>query len=129
MKRLVVCLVVFVFGLSAVYAAGLEVKKKAGEYDVTAVLEKNPPVVGKNAISIEVKDKSAKTVSDAKVVVEYSMPPMPGMPPHGAKRNAEFKNGKYAAVLDLSMRGAWNITVKIEKGGKTESIKFTVDVQ
>ena len=70
------------------YAKDYEVKKKAGQYDVEVKIDKNPPVVGDNNISIEIKDQSGKYVTDAKVKVDYSMPAMPGMPAMNYKEDA-----------------------------------------
>lgn len=111
------------------YAKDYEVKKKAGEYDVEVKIDKNPPVVGKNNMEIEIKDTNGKYVTDAKVVVEYSMPAMPGMPPMDYKTDAELKGEEYKATMDLSMAGPWNIVVKITRGDKTSKTKFSIDAQ
>jgi hypothetical protein len=110
-------------------AKGYEVSKKAGEYDVEVKIDKNPPVVGDNNITLEIKGASGHHVKDAKVVVEYSMPPMPGMPPMIYKADAELKGDEYKAKMNLSMSGSWNIAVKITREGKTSTMKFTVDAK
>ena len=56
------------------------------------------------------------------------MPAMPGMPAMHYKANAALNGNKYAAKL-VSMSGAWNIAVKITKGGKTSTVKFNIDAQ
>ncbi|MBI5055521.1 MAG: FixH family protein [Nitrospirae bacterium] len=117
----------FLFGIA--YAKDYEVTKKAGDLDVAIKIDKNPPVVGKNNIEIEVKDASGKPVTDVKVKVEYSMPAMPGMPAMDYKADAELKENKYKAVMDLSMSGSWNVVVKITRGDKTSKVKFSVDAQ
>ena len=119
--------VLFISGI--VYAKDYEVKKKAGEYDVMVRIDKNPPVVGDNNIRIEIKDASKKYVTDAKVVVEYSMPAMPGMPAMNYKTDTELKGNEYRAKMNLSMSGSWNIVIKITKAGKTSTMKFTVDAK
>lgn len=110
-------------------AKGYEVAKKAGPYDVKITIDRNPPIVGDNAITVDIKDASGKYVTDAKVRVEYSMPPMPGMPPMNYKTNAELKGESYTGTMNLSMAGPWNIAVKISRGGKTSSAKFTIDAR
>jgi hypothetical protein len=110
-------------------AKGYEVSKKAGEYDVEVKIDKNPPVVGDNNITIEIKGASGHHVRDAKVVVEYSMPPMPGMPPMIYKADTELKGDEYKARMNLSMSGSWNIAVKIKREGKSSTMKFTVDAK
>lgn len=129
MKRIAVIALILVLVAGIAYAAGYEVKKKAGEYDVEVKIDKNPPVVGDNNVTVEVLDSSGKYVTDAKVVVDYSMPAMPGMPPMNYKTDAELKGDKYKAKMNLSMVGPWNIAVKITKGGKTSSMKFTIDAK
>jgi len=96
---------------------------------VEVKIDKNPPVVGDNNMTVEIKDSAGKYVKDAKVVVDYSMPAMPGMPPMNYKADAEFKGDEYKAKMNLSMAGSWNIAVKITREGKTSSMKFTVDAK
>ncbi len=129
MKRLAVFTVILLLMAGIAYAKDYEVKKKAGEYNVEVKIDKNPPVVGDNNIEIEIKDASGKYVTDAKVVVEYSMPAMPGMPAMNYKADAELKGNEYKAKMNLSMSGSWNIAVKITKAGKTSTMKFTVDAK
>lgn len=127
MKRLAVIGLVLLLIAGVAYAKDYEVKKKAGDYDVEIKIDKNPPVVGDNNIEIEIKDAAGKYVTDAKVKVEYSMPAMPGMPAMNYKTDTELKGYEYKATMNLSMSGAWNIAVKITRGGKTSTVKFNVD--
>ncbi|MBI5203301.1 MAG: FixH family protein [Nitrospirae bacterium] len=126
MKRLAVVSVILLLIAGVAYAKDYEVKKKAGDYDVTVKIDKNPPVVGDNNISIAI-ESGGHHVRDAKVKVEYSMPAMPGMPAMNEKTDAELKGDIYKAKMNLSMSGAWNIAVKITRGGKTSTVKFNVD--
>jgi hypothetical protein len=112
-----------------VFAKDYEVKKKAGEFDVVVTIDKNPPVTGDNNVTISIKDAGGKVVKDAKVVVDYSMPAMPGMPAMNYKADAVQKGDEYKAVMNLSMAGPWNIMVKISAGGKSGNMKFTVDAK
>ena len=75
--------------IGAAFAANT-LTKKAGEYTVGLTLEKSPPVMGKNNVDVSVKDAAGSAVTDAKVVVEYSMPAMTGMPAMNYKTNAEL---------------------------------------
>ena len=118
-------MLIFITGIA--YAKDYEVKKKAGEYDVEVKIDKNPPVVGNNNMEIEIKDASGKYVTDAKVKVDYGMPAMPRMPAMNYKTDAELKGNEYKAKMNLSMSGSWNIAVKITRGGKTATAKFSVD--
>jgi len=129
MKKLLVVALVLVLSAGVVYAKGYEVNKKAGEYDVMATIDRNPPVTGDNEISIVVKDAAGKNVKDAAVEVDYSMPAMMGMPAMNYKTDAVLKGDVYKAKMELSMSGSWNIAVKIVKAGKTATMKFTIDAK
>jgi len=127
MKKLFAVFMVIAALAGYAFAGGYEVKKQAGEYAVHAVIDRNPPVVGDNTITVEIKDASGKYVTDAKVAIDYSMPAMPGMPPMNYKTTGKLDGNEYKAVMNLSMSGPWNVAVKIKKGGKTSTMKFNVD--
>jgi hypothetical protein len=129
MKKIVAAVMVVLLAAGAVYAKGYEVQKKAGEYDVLVVIDRNPPTTGDNAVTVTVKDATGAIVKDAQVKVDYSMPAMPGMPAMNYKTDAILKGNEYKAVMGLSMGGSWNIVVKITKAGKTSSLKFTIDAK
>ncbi|MCL5022413.1 MAG: FixH family protein [Nitrospirae bacterium] len=129
MKRVAIVTLVMLLVAGIAYARDYEVTKKAGEYNVAVKIDKNPPIVGDNNVSIEVTDGSGHHAKDAKVVLEYSMPPMPGMPAANYKANAELKGDGYRATMKPSMAGSWNIAVKVTRAGKTSTAKFTVDVK
>ena len=127
MKKLIVIAMVVLVVAGVAFAKDFEVKKKAGDFNVEVTIDKNPPVVGDNNISVKIKDAADKYVTDAKVKVDYSMPAMPGMSAMNYKTEAALKGEEYKAVMNLPMSGAWNIAVKITKGGKTSSVKFNID--
>ena len=129
MKRLAVIGIILMFITGIAYAKEYEVKKKAGDYDVVVNIDRNPPVVGDNNVSIEIRDAAGKGVIDAKVKIDYGMSAMPGMPAMDYKTDATLKGTAYKAVMNLSMSGPWNIVVKIVRAGKTTSMKFTVDAK
>ena len=129
MRNLLLIGMAVLLSAGVVFAKDYEVKKKAGEFDVVVTIDKNPPVTGDNNVTISVKDAGGKVVKDAKVVVDYSMPAMPGMPPMNYKADAVQKGDEYKAVMNLSMAGPWNIVVKISAGGKSGNMKFTVDAK
>jgi hypothetical protein len=129
MKKFIVFAVVVFLATGVAYAKDYEVSKKAGEFDVVVTIDKNPPVTGDNGVTVSVKDAGGKVVKDAKVIIDYSMPAMPGMPAMNYKADAVQKGDEYKAVMNLSMAGSWNITVKISAGGKNGSMKFTVDAK
>ncbi|MGZ6276147.1 MAG: FixH family protein [Syntrophales bacterium] len=128
MKRVTVILAILFLTFGLAYAKNYEVVKKAGNYTVHIIMDKNPPIAGENNIEINIKDAAGADVIDAVVVVEYSMPAMPGMPAMNYKTKTDTKSKKYVAIVDFSMSGAWNINIKITRAGKTQSVKFNVDV-
>ena len=77
----------FLFGLILLLIPGIanpkgyKVKRKAGEYEAEVKIDRYPPVLGDNNIEIEIKDAGGRLVTDAKVLVNYYMPPMPRMAP------------------------------------------------
>jgi hypothetical protein len=129
MRKIVLVFLLILLTSGIAYAKDYEVKKKAGNYSVDVRIDRNPPVVGDNNIMIAVKDSEDKNVTDAKVKVEYSMPAMPGMPAMNYKADAELKGNEYKAKMNLSMSGPWDIAIKINRAGKTASMKFNVDAR
>jgi hypothetical protein len=129
MKKLVFVFAVVMLFAGVAHAKGYEVQKKAGEYDVVVTFDQKQPTTSDNAVGISVKDSSGKSVKDALVKVEYSMPAMVGMPAMNYKTDAVVSGDDYKATLGLSMGGSWNIAVKITRAGKTATMKFTVDAK
>jgi hypothetical protein len=116
-KGLAVLVLISLLMVGVAYAKEYEIAKKAGEYNVAMKIDRNPPIVGDNNVSIEITDASGHHATDAKVTVEYSMPAMPGMPPMNYKSNAALKGDAYNAKMNLSIVG------------KTSTAKFTVDAK
>lgn len=129
MKRLAIFAVALFLIAGVVYAKDYEVNKKAGDYNVLIKIDKNPPVAGENNVDIGITDASAKAVTDAKVVINYSMPAMAGMPAASYKADAELKGTLYKAKINYSMAGSWNNEIKITRGDKTVTARFTVDAK
>lgn len=129
MRKILFCVLSLVFLCGGAHAKELELKKKAGDLEVKLTLKQNPPIVGDNDVTVELKDTSGKNVTDAKVAINYSMPAMPGMPPMNYKAEAMLQGDKYHARMNLSMAGPWNIEVKITRAGKAVSVKFNVDAK
>jgi len=129
MKKFAIFAMILIFAAGVAYAGGYEVTRKAGEYDVVITFDRNPPTASDNAVGIAIKDASGKYVKDATVKVEYSMPAMMGMPPMNYKTDAVLQGDEYKATLGLSMSGSWNVAVKITRGGKSTTAKFTVDAK
>ena len=110
-------------------ARDLELQKTAGEYAVHVRIDRNPPVIGTNRIEIEIEDAAGARITDAKVLINYYMPPMPRMAPMNYKVEAGLKDGKYREKMKLIMAGPWIIAVKITRAGKTTTAKFSIDAR
>jgi hypothetical protein len=131
MEKSILFLIFFLFTIDVYWAQGrgLEVQKKVGDYDVLMRLDKHPPIQGDNPVEIEIKDLQGNPITDAKVLVNYYMPPMPRMAPMNYKTDAPFSKGKYKMTMNIIMSGPWVIRVLITRGGKTSMVKINVDAQ
>ena len=128
MQIMALAFLILVLTTGIAHAKDLEVKKKAGEYDVEVKIDRNPPIIGDNSIEIEIK-KAGKPVTDAKVLINYYMPPMPRMAPMNYKTDAKLKKDKYKATMNFIMAGPWYIAIIINHEGKISTTKLNVDAQ
>ena len=128
MKKIILVSMLILMAAGIVYAKDFELTKKAGVYTVVVKMDRNPPVMGDNGITITIKDAAGKVVKDAKVAFDYEMPAMPGMPAMRYKTDPQLKGESYAGTLNFSMGGSWTVKIKITRSGKTDSLKFNVDV-
>lgn len=129
MKTFLTVSLIVIMTVSVVYARDYEVNKKAGDLNVVIRIDKNPPVAGTNNVEVGITDASGKAITDAKVVLAYSMPAMTGMPPMNYKVDAVPAGNVYKARVNYSMSGSWNNEVRITHGGKTVSARFTIDAR
>ena len=128
MKRMTIIVLVVLFAAGMAFAKEYTATKTAGGYRVSMTIDKDPPVLGDNNVTIAVKDPSGKDVTDAMVSIEYSMPAMPGMPAMNYKTATTLKGTEYQGKMKFSMYGAWKISVKVSKGGKIAKAIFNVEV-
>lgn len=129
MKTLCVAVLALLLIAGTSFAREYKARKKTADYTVEMSIDRNPPIVDKNTLSLEIKDTNGKHVTDAKVLVNYYMPPMPGMPPMNYKTLAKLSGNKYVVIMDLIMSGPWNIVIKISRAGKIETMRFAIDVR
>jgi hypothetical protein len=127
-KRFLIATLILLLTTGLAFAKAYEVNKKAGDYSVSITMDKNPPSVGSNNMEIIITDKAGNRVKDAKVLVDYGMPAMPGMPAMAYKADTMSHGNGYHTVLNISMKGPWYVNIKITSQGKTVSTKFTFDV-
>jgi hypothetical protein len=98
-------------------------------YTVEMAINRNPPIVAKNELRVEIKDPQGKSMRDLTVMVNYYMPPMPGMAPMNYTVQATPKGDGYMVIMDLIMAGPWNIVVKTNVAGKRLLATFPIDVR
>lgn len=104
-------------------------RKKIDGYTVEIAINRNPPIVAKNELRVDIKDPQGKPVNDLTVMVNYYMPPMPGMAPMNYTVQATPKGSGYLVTMDLIMTGPWNIVAKTNVAGKRLSATFPIDVR
>ncbi|MBI4767795.1 MAG: FixH family protein [Deltaproteobacteria bacterium] len=129
MKRVIFLLMILTLMVGPAWGKNYEVTKKVDDYTVRVEIDKNPPIVGENNLSLTIKDGSGKNITDAKVKVEYSMPAMPGMPAMNYKADAVLKGSEYKAKVNFSMAGSWGLVVQITQAEKVKKVKLNVDVK
>jgi len=122
-------LIILAFVSTDGWARDYRVRKQESGFVVDVSINKNPPVLGDNEIVIIIKDSSGKSLEGAKVLVNYYMPPMPGMPPMNYNVFAAPDGKQYRATMDLIMTGPWNIVIKVKNGEKIWRISFPIDVR
>lgn len=126
---LIVAALFFAFNFGLAQAKDYEITKNAGDWTIVVKMDKNPPVTGINKMDITIKDAAGMDITDAIVTIDYIMPAMPGMGPMSYKAKATSKGGHYLAALNFSMAGPWSLNIKINRGGKTQTVKLNVDIK
>jgi hypothetical protein len=91
-------------------------------------MDRDPPILGDNKITIELKDGAGKSIKNANVLVNYYMPPMPRMAPMNYRMDATLRGEQFQATMRFIMSGPWYIVVIIHRGGNTSSVKFNIQV-
>jgi len=108
--------------------SGLELQKKTADFELTASIDRTPPIIGENKLSLFLKGTDGRTITQAQILVNYYMPPMPRMAPMNYTTPAPLKGDAYRTSLYLIMEGPWYIVAKITLNGKTSSVKFNINV-
>ena len=89
----------------------------AGPFKVVIVLDPARPKVGDNSLTIKLRDKDNKPVTDAKIRAVAEMPAMGSMAamPIPAVMN-HAGGGDYTGDFELPMKGAWPLSLEISSG-------------
>ena len=127
MKKITLLLFILLLAFSNVQASSLTLLTRTGIYQVEIAMDRNRPILGDNRIEISVKEMSGRPVTEALILVNYYMPPMPRMAPMNFRTNAKPKGNKYQADMKLIMNGPWIIAVKISANGKMTTAKFNIE--
>jgi hypothetical protein len=131
-KVTIVVLLVLIVGVATAFAGSQSVK--VSDFLIKMEILKDPPKVGTNPITVEVKETSGITVTDAKVYIEYDMGEMSqgkkAVLPGGTCLISELTctNEKYTGVLDFDKPGNWFIYVKTIRAGKAYTATFKTKV-
>jgi hypothetical protein len=110
-------------------AQALEARRLLGDYDVGIRIDRNPISVGDIPLEIDIRGPEGRRVTEAQVLVNYYMPPMPRMAPMNYTTPATLKGDKYLATMHLIMDGPWIIALKITQGGKRSTVKFHINAR
>jgi hypothetical protein len=129
MKKWVLFLILLFLMPSPAYPRAYEQLKKTGEYEVAIAIDRNPPMLGDNKIEIALKGLDGKKITQARVLLNYYMPPMPRMAPMNYTTPAVLKGDRYRAVMHLIMDGPWIIALKITLGEKRSTVKFHINAR
>lgn len=105
------------------------VKRNLQGYTMEVSINRNPPILGKNDVKVEISDSLGKHVVGAPVTVNYFMPPMPGMAPMNYTVKASPGGSGYGATMDLIMKGPWNIVIRADVAGKPIRMTVLIDVR
>ena len=86
----------------------------------------NPPHKGPNTLHVKLTSADGKPVSGTQTTVNFFMPAMPAMgmaAGHASAMLAEKGNGDYEGPVQLEAGGTWQVTVTVQRGGKTIAAK------
>ena len=131
MIRFLLSILIFfpLFTASPVQAGDLRMAKQHGTSVVEIAINRNPPIVGDNRIEISITEENGRRITEAQVLVNYYMPPMPRMAPMNYTIPAKLQGGTYQATMHLIMDGPWIIALKITQGGKMSTSKFHINAR
>jgi hypothetical protein len=86
-------------------------ESKSPDLTFTHEVSPQPPRVGQVTITLNIKDSSGAPVAGARLNIEGNMSHA-GMVPVFADAS-EIGPGRYRSVMELSMAGDWNVTVRV----------------
>jgi Cu(I)/Ag(I) efflux system membrane fusion protein len=100
----------------------------AGPFGIDVTLIPEKPKVGKNTISLFIRDKDLQPVSDARIEAVSEMPAMGSMPAMPVPIEMKMDSpGHYRGHYELPMAGYWPLTLSIQSDAKG-SARMTFDM-
>jgi hypothetical protein len=86
----------------------------------------SPPRKGANTIQVKLSGLDGKPVTGVGATVAFFMPAMPAMgmaAEHASATLTERGNGNYEGSVQLDSGGTWQVTIAVQRGGKTIATK------
>lgn len=109
---------------------GYESQQHAGDLEIILRSGRYPLGIGKNKLSVEVKDSAQKPVTDALVHAEYSFSTTAGRSASEFKTEAEPKGKGYIFDAEIPGAGEWKIEITVSQPGKPAfGATFTIDAR
>ena len=111
-------------------AAGVIQTVRADELDVVLLSPTGTLRQGRNAFTIEFRERGTNTLVDVGTVRASASMPMPGMAMSGGLRIAPTDvAGRYSATAEFGMAGAWQMAIEWDGPAGTGSVNFEGGVQ
>jgi Cu(I)/Ag(I) efflux system membrane fusion protein/cobalt-zinc-cadmium efflux system membrane fusion protein len=86
----------------------------------------SPPRKGANTLLVKVLGPDGKPVTAVQTTVTFFMPAMPAMgmaAEHASASLTDRGNGSYEGLVQLDSGGTWQVTITVQRGGKTIATK------
>jgi len=129
-KSILAISILLVFMTATLSDAGdFRARKRVGNFIVDVALDRNPPVLGNCEIRIEIFDGQGASVTGSRVLVNYYMPPMPGMVPMNYTIPTNPRGSSHVATMNFIMTGPWNIVIRFTSGGRPLQVVIPIDVR
>ena len=102
---------------------------QVGQVELGIAVDPTTPRVGQNRLIIELKDAAGNPVTDIPIDAYAEMPAMGQMPAMRAPAAVkEVAPGRYEGSMDLSMRGAWPLTLEMQDPETGDEARLQFDL-
>lgn len=130
MKRIIITFALLLILTPAAFAASHEMTKTVGDLTVALSFMGGHADMGDNHLSITITDPAGNSIPDARVKVEYGMPPMKNMTSMDYRARAKYMDGAYMANANFSMDGSWYIKVNVLRPGQElQKVEFKITIK